>query len=58
VEAGTKIKETNDLERGLRAIRWDKYGNHRTAKRRRKSVWDSYVYNSNTSTSIINCEAF
>jgi len=28
VEAGTKIKETNVLERGLRAIRWDKKGNH------------------------------
>ena len=38
MEAGAKIKETNILERGLRAIRWDKNGNHRIAKRRRKSM--------------------
>ncbi len=46
MEAGAKIKETNVLERGLRAIRWDKYGNHRTAKRRmrEKERFESKIF--------------
>jgi len=46
VEAGTKLKETSVLERGLRAIRWDKNGNHRTAKRRmrEKEGFESKIF--------------